>query len=295
MIRARRFLPIACLAASLLIAAGCSQAPKALDAPAGNPAEKPTPTAKAAPPQPVPSGISDKTIIPDEVRRAPSSEAAVEEAARDKAAAALEEALNDYQEAKRARERDDLDGALRALDEANGILLKIPLPPGSPYQREKNDLRLLIAQRIQEIYASRRRPVPDNHKSIPLVDNKWVRREIDSFRGPERTYFEEAYRRSGFYRAWIVEQLRAGGLPEDLSWLPIIESWFMPRAMSYARALGMWQFIGSTGAFYGLARDRFIDERMDPFKSTKAAIRYLSDLHGMFGELTTALAAYNCG
>ncbi len=215
--------------------------------------------------------------------------------AKDQASAALEEALNFYQEAKQARERDDLDGALRGLDEAFGLILKIQLPPDSPYQQEKNDLRLLIAQRIQEIYASRRRPIPDNHKSIPLVENKWVQREIESFRGPERTFFEEAYRRSGFYRPWIVEQLRTAGLPEELSWLPLIESWFMPRALSYARALGIWQFIGSTGAFYGLGRDRFIDERMDPYKSTKAAIKYLAELHGMFGEWTTALAAYNCG
>ena len=87
-----------------------------------------------------------------------------------------------------------------------------------------------------------------------------MKKEIASFLGPERKAFIEGYKRSGLYRAYIVEELRKAGLPEELSWLPLIESWFMPQAYSVARALGMWQFIRTTGLRYDLDQDKYIDE-----------------------------------
>ncbi|WP_410317734.1 transglycosylase SLT domain-containing protein, partial [Klebsiella pneumoniae] len=77
--------------------------------------------------------------------------------------------------------------------------------------------------------------------------NRHVQRQIDLFKGKERKFFLAAYRRSGRYRPAILKTLKDSGLPEELSWLPFIESGFKVRALSRARALGLWQFIASTG------------------------------------------------
>ena len=185
----------------------------------------------------------------------------------------LDEAVYAYQDAQLSWEMGDFDAALEALDEAYSLILRLNLPPDSPLIEDKNNLRLLIAQRIQEIYASRFIVVGDNNKTIPLVENKDVKDEIESFQTEERKFFEEAYRRSGHYRAMILEELGKEGLPEQLSWVPMIESWFKVKAFSRAAALGLWQFISSTGTRFGLKRDRYVNERMDPQKSTQAAIK----------------------
>ncbi len=193
-------------------------------------------------------------------------------------------------------EKGDLDNAIDCLDKAYSLTLKIDNFSNPVILQEKEDLRITIAKRMLEVYSSRFTTVNGSYKAIPLVMNRHVQKAIDLFTtGREKEWFLKVYARSGKYRPAIVRELKEAGLPEELSWLPLIESGFSTVAISSARALGMWQFIASTGYKYGLNRDAWIDERMNPEKATKAAIAYLTELHQIFGEWTTALAAYNCG
>jgi membrane-bound lytic murein transglycosylase D len=192
-------------------------------------------------------------------------------------------------------EQGDLDNALDALDKAYSLILKVDHNNHPEVLQQKEDLRFTISKRIIEVYSSRFTVANGYHKAIPLVMNDHVEKALSLFKGRERGFFLASYRRSGKYRPAIAEALKDAGLPEELSWLPLIESGFNVRALSRARALGLWQFIASTGYKFGLKRDRWIDERMDPERSTQAAIAYLKELHKIFGDWTTVLAAYNCG
>ncbi|MBN2061839.1 MAG: LysM peptidoglycan-binding domain-containing protein [Deltaproteobacteria bacterium] len=192
-------------------------------------------------------------------------------------------------------EQGDLDNAIEALDKAYSLTLKVNGENSPELQQQKEDLRYTISKRIIEVYSSRFTVANGTHKEIPLYMNQHVQKALDLLKGRERNFFLTSYARSGMYRPAILKALKEAGLPEELSWLPLIESGFKVRALSSARALGMWQFIASTGYKYGLKRDTWIDERMDPEKSTKAAIAYLSELHQIFGDWTTVLASYNCG
>ena len=190
----------------------------------------------------------------------------------------------------------DLENAISTLDRAYALVLSVDSGSDPDLQQEKDDLRYTISKRILEIYSSRHLAVNGKRNEIPLTINKYVQDEIDSFTvGRERDFFAEAYRRSGRHRARIEATLKAAGLPAELAWLPLIESGYKVTALFPARALGLWQFIPSTGYRYNLNRDKYIDERLDAEKATRGAIDYLKELHGMFGDWTTVLAAYNCG
>jgi membrane-bound lytic murein transglycosylase D len=207
----------------------------------------------------------------------------------------LDEALGFCEAAQNAWQQGELEAALNALDKAYELILKVEPTVDEELTQQKEDLRFLISKRILEIYASRNIVVNGHYNAIPLEMNRHIEMEIKHFTRGEKRYFLQSYKRSGNYRPYIVQKLREAGLPEELSWLPLIESGFKIKALSRARALGLWQFIPSTGYKFGLKRTQYVDERIDPEKATEAAIAYLKELHSIFGDWTTVLAAYNCG
>ena len=205
----------------------------------------------------------------------------------------MEKALDLLEVADKLWQKGDIEETLDTLDEAYALLLDAN--GDSAIAQEKDDLRLLISQRIMAVYSSKRNVLNGKNGEIPLIMNDDVEKEIRSFQGLERDNFIAAYQRSGLYRPIIIKELKKAGIPEEFFWLPLVESFFKINAYSRARALGLWQFIPSTGYKFGLNRDEWIDERMDVQKSTLAAIAYLKELHNMFGDWMTVLAAYNCG
>lgn len=129
----------------------------------------------------------------------------------------------------------------------------------------------------------------------PYESHARVEHFVQRFSGPVKASFEVALERQSRFAPMIHERLRKGGLPEDMIYLSLIESWYDPDAYSVAAAVGMWQFMTSTGKGVGLRIDWWIDERRDPVRSTDAAVKYLNELRDTFGSVYLSAAAYNGG
>ncbi len=137
-------------------------------------------------------------------------------------------------------------------------------------------------QRIKNGYA-----MPESTSSLTAKHEQWYSSRPD--------YIERMVKRSQRYLFHIVEEVEKRGMPTEIALLPMIESAYNPQAYSTSHASGIWQFVPSTGKFFGLKQNWWVDNRRNITFATDAALNYLQKLYAMFGAWDLALAAYNAG
>lgn len=133
-------------------------------------------------------------------------------------------------------------------------------------------------------------------RALPLESNEMVDGWLDAFETTRRPEFERLMTRRALFSDMIREKLRERDMPEELLYIPVIESGLSPFAVSRVSAVGLWQFMSPTAMQYGLRVDEYVDERRDPVRATDAALDYLSWLYDRFGgSWYLAAAAFNAG
>jgi membrane-bound lytic murein transglycosylase D len=150
----------------------------------------------------------------------------------------------------------------------------------------------VIAEFSDSVYKER---LSEINSIIKLPYGNIIRNHIQVYTRLKVEDFRAILGLKDYYFPMIEDIFDSYGLPTELKYMAVIESALNPNAVSRAGATGMWQFMYSTGRFYGLTINSIVDERRDPVKATHAAARYLRDMYEIYNDWILVIAAYNCG